>query len=323
MSDLYPLFFHPVYKDYIWGGERIIKHFHRKAPPGVYAESWEVSDREDGMSLVENGPLKGKSLHDLMQSHHQELLGKDAEFDRFPLLIKLIDAHDNLSVQVHPNDETAKLYGGEAKTEAWVVLETEVDAVLYAGFREHFPQEEIEKRLPTRDIITLMCTLPANRGDTVFIPGGRLHAIGSGCLLFEVQQNSNTTYRVYDWDRLGKDGKPRPLHLKEASQVILWDDVSHPIVEPTVTQENAECTTFTLVDSDFFHLQRLELRKPNGYKARRDQCEILFLLEGEAKIKHSKGEEKWEKGRSCLIPAACNDVELVFTKPLKILRVHA
>ncbi|MCB1110793.1 MAG: class I mannose-6-phosphate isomerase, partial [Chlamydiia bacterium] len=188
---LYPLLFTPVYKDYIWGGRRILERFGRKGPSGKVAESWEISDREEGMSVVENGPLKGKTLHALFLENKEALMGKDVHYQRFPLLLKLIDAQDNLSVQVHPST------GGEAKTESWLILDTEKDALVYAGLKGHFPREEIDAKLPTKEILSLMRTLPVEREEMISIPGGRLHAIGSGILLFEIQQCSNTTYRVY------------------------------------------------------------------------------------------------------------------------------
>ncbi|MCB1068439.1 MAG: class I mannose-6-phosphate isomerase, partial [Simkania sp.] len=183
MNTLYPLFFKPVYKDYLWGGRRILTEFNRNEPEGIYAESWEVSDRLDGMSLITNGPLKGKTLHDIVQSHPKALFGEAHHSGRFPLLLKLIDAHDNLSIQVHPDDKRAKTYGGEAKTEAWYVLDATEDAVIYAGFNAHYPQEIVNRNLATRDILSMMHTIPVEKGDMIFIPGGRLHAIGKGCFV--------------------------------------------------------------------------------------------------------------------------------------------
>ncbi len=283
---LYPLLFTPVYKDYVWGGNRICHHFRRKHCFGKVAESWEVSDRDDGMSIIENGPLKGKTLHELFMEEKTSLMGKDVHHERFPLLLKLIDAQENLSVQVHPDDASAKKFGGEGKSEAWVILDAAPESKIYAGLKgnslklEHMP------------------TFSPQKGDVFNIPGGRLHAIGAGCLILEIQQNSNTTYRVYDW------GRRRPLHLKKAKQVVLCDDTE----DPRVTPKGSE-----LIRTPHFVVEKWTLKESQEWPKLKDQWEILFCLEGENSLV--------PVGRSCLIPAACPPISIE-TSGTTLFRVY-
>ncbi|MDZ4199894.1 MAG: type I phosphomannose isomerase catalytic subunit, partial [Kiritimatiellia bacterium] len=230
--DPYPLLLKPAYKNYLWGGTRIAEVYGRETPPGPVAESWEVSTRPEGMSLVLNGPLAGRTLQEAIDTMGEDLLGARAPRGQMPLLIKLIDARDRLSVQVHPDDESAALHGGEAKTEMWILLDAEPGACLFAGFRPGLARPEIEQAIREGRWTEILQTLPVRAGDAVFIPGGRVHAIGAGCLILEIQQNSNTTYRLYDWDRKGSDGKPRKLHLEQALSVIRWEDPGEPLLQP-------------------------------------------------------------------------------------------
>jgi mannose-6-phosphate isomerase len=301
MTKLYPLFFTPVYKDYIWGGRKILEIFHREGPPGKVAESWEVSGRQEGMSVVENGPLKGRSIHDLMLTEKKALMGIDSEHERFPLLLKIIDAQDNLSVQVHPS------VGSEAKTESWFILNAEKDAAVYAGLNDHYPIEEIEEKLTSNEILSLMNTLPVKKGDMISIPGGRLHAIGSGTLLFEVQQCSNTTYRVYDW------GRDRPLHIEEAKSVLLYEDSQNPIATPKLIDETPTFCRYALLKTDFFVIEKLELKGSQNYQKLEDKCEMVFCLEGENTL--------CPVGRTCLIPAS-SEVPKIETEKTSLLRIY-
>ncbi|MCB1080572.1 MAG: mannose-6-phosphate isomerase [Chlamydiia bacterium] len=304
---LYPLLFKPVYKDYIWGGNRIPKIFHRTGPPGKYAESWEVSDHPDGMSVIENGPLKGLTLHELFLEHKEALMGKDSHFERFPLLIKIIDAAESLSVQVHPNDETAAKFGGEAKTESWVVLEAAEKAIVYAGLKANISKEEMLQKLPTKEILSLMRTIPIKKGDVIFIPGGRLHAIGAGSLVFEVQQNSNTTYRVYDYDR------GRPLHLEQAKKVMLYDDTEDPLKTPLPLEKTKGYIRTELIRTPYFVIEKWIIHHTIPWEKLEDKMEILFILEGEISL--------IPMGRSLLLPAHCAPLEIP-TRGVTLFRVY-
>lgn len=287
---LYPLFFVPVYKDYIWGGSRIRETFHRKTATGKVAESWEISCHPDGMSVVENGPLKGKSLQELFETDRDALMGKDADLEQFPLLLKIIDAQDNLSVQVHPSE------GKEAKTECWYLLDCQANSVVYAGLKDHFPREDIEKKLPSKEILELLRTVPAQKGAMISIPGGRLHAIGSGCLIFEIQQTSNTTYRVYDWER----GRER--HLDKAKEVMRYDDTDDPQMTPKVINDNPHYIQTELIRTPYFVVEKWEVKQETKWPKKENQCEFLFCVSGENSLV--------PMGRSCLIPAACKPLTI-------------
>jgi mannose-6-phosphate isomerase len=304
---LYPLLFKPVYKDYIWGGNRIPKIFHRTGPPGKCAESWEVSDHPDGMSVIENGPLKGLTLHELFLENKEALMGEDSHFERFPLLIKIIDAAESLSVQVHPNDKTAAKFGGEAKTESWVVLDATEKASVYAGLKENISKEEILQKLPTKEILSLMRTIPIKKGDVIFIPGGRLHAIGAGSLVFEVQQNSNTTYRVYDYDR------GRPLHLEQAKKVMRYDDTEDPLKTPLPLEKTKGYIRTELIRTPYFVMEKWIIHHTIPWEKLEDKMEILFILEGEISLIPT--------GRSLLLPAHCAPLEIP-TRGVTLFRVY-
>lgn len=303
-EQIYPLRFEPVYKDYIWGGDRIVRTYNRGRPPGIYAESWEVSDREDGMSVVSNGPLKGSTLRDLEQRMGSRLLGAKAARPAFPLLVKLIDSRDRLSVQVHPNDATAARHGGEAKTEMWYVLDADPGAGVFAGLKPGVDEHAFDEAVRTKQFRDILSFVPVKKGDAIFVPGGRVHAIDTGCLLLEVQQNSNTTYRIYDWDRVGPDGKPRALHLDEARRVILWDDRASPKVAPRELPAIGRNRRWEILRTPYFVLDRVEVTEALDAGGDGSTFQVLFVAGGSARILSPGFEETLAAGTSCLIPAA-------------------
>lgn len=310
MKTLYPLLFRPVYQNYIWGGDRIVRQFHRDEPPGVYAESWEVSDRPEGMSVVANGSLKGKRLADLVHELGEDLLGAGRTADRFPLLIKLIDARETLSVQVHPDDAAAGRTGGEAKSEMWYVLDADPAACVYAGLQPGVTESTLREAIRDQSLDPLLHVVPVQAGDAVFMPGGRVHAIGAGCLLLEVQQNSNTTYRLYDWGRVGSDGTPRDLHIDEAMQVIRWHDEGTAKVTPRRLGNIEQNELWEVLSCPWFRVERLVLREPwpAGHDGRSFQ--VLFCADAPVMIRTEHGREKLIPGTSCLIPAALTQYQL-------------
>ncbi len=318
----YPLILQPAYKDYIWGGDRIIRKYRRKAPPGVYAESWEVSDRREGMSTVANGPLKGKSLREAIKVWGADLLGEGRKEKSFPLLIKLIDARDTLSVQVHPDDASAEKYGGEPKTEMWYALEAAPEACVYAGLQPGVDRKSFRKAVRENKLEELLARVPIKAGEAVFMPGGRVHAIGAGCLLLEVQQNSDTTYRIYDWGRVGKDGKPRELHLDEALRVIRWDDVESPKAVPRRIGHLGKNELWEILSCPWFRLEKLVLNETWEGAADRKTFQVLFAAEGRIAIEWDSAGEKLVPGTTCLLPAALPRWRLKPAgKPATILRV--
>lgn len=300
---VYPLKFEPVYKDYLWGGDKIIRRFARLAPPGIYAESWEVSAHPDGMSVVADGPLAGRSLADLVADMGERLVGTRTRTPHFPLLIKLIDARQQLSVQVHPNDATAAAYGGEAKTEMWYVLDADAGACVYAGLQPGCTPDQLKAAVEDSTVEDLMVTIPVAAGDAVFIPGGRVHAIGAGCLLLEVQQTSNTTYRLYDWARVGADGKTRELHVDQALQVIDWQDTGDAKVGDGAAAPGGAGFR-ELYRSPYFKLEHARLREPLAGGTDGSTFEVLFCASGRAMLESEAGQETLAAGTSILIPAA-------------------
>jgi mannose-6-phosphate isomerase len=302
MQAIYPLLFEPVYQSYLWGGDWFVSHYQRGMPPGVYAESWEISDRPEGASRVRNGALQGTTLAELMAADAQALLGYRA--DRFPLLVKLLDARQTLSVQVHPDDAGAAAHGGEAKTEMWYVLDAEPEACVYAGWKDSMDAARFQQALAKGTLQDLLQRVAVQAGDVVFMPGGRVHAIGAGCRLLEVQQNSNTTYRLYDWGRTGADGQPRPLHVEAALPVIEWSG-GHEAIKPVRRIGHmGRNQLWELLASRFFRMERLEVNEswPTAHDGA--TCHLLFVERGRVAVAWDAGELEAEAGTSILIPAA-------------------
>ena len=218
-----PIIFAPDYKERVWGGEKLKTVYGKEIPFEHTGESWEIACHDHGQSVAVNGTFKGMTLKDILLSAGQEVIGKGFDQgDKFPLLIKLIDAKDDLSVQVHPDDAYAHVHenGELGKSEAWVILEAEEGASLVIGLKEGTTKKAFEDALKAGELEKVLNRLPVKSGDVVDIPAGLLHAIGSGIMLAEVQQNSDTTYRVYDWNRVGLDGKSRELHVEKSLETI-------------------------------------------------------------------------------------------------------
>lgn len=300
MSALEPVRFRPVYQSYLWGGRKLADRYGRKdvPPSGPVAESWEVSDRDDGMSVAAEGPFAGCSLRTLMQDHREGILGQSRAGKVFPLLVKVIDARETLSIQVHPDDEAAARGIGEAKSEAWYVLDADPGAFVYCGFRPGVTREEAEASLGKATMPELLVRHPVVRGEVIYIPGGTVHAIGAGCLLLEVQQNSNTTFRLFDYDRKGPDGKTRALHLDEARKVIHWD-AGH--VRP---ENKGGCcrTPYFSIESCSVDRAPLPLVDPLG------GFTMVFVEEGSIEVAGSHGSRAAGSGTTWLIPASLRDV---------------
>ena len=323
-TQLYPFRFKPVYKDYIWGGDKIVRLYNRPEPPGVYAESWEVSDRSDGMSVVANGVLCGKSLREVVQIFGSDLLGSAVHAQAFPLLIKLIDSRERLSVQVHPDDASARIYGGEAKTEMWYVLDAEPGAGVFVGVRPGVDAKAFDEGLRPKRFEDILVRIPVSSGDAIFIPGGLVHSIDAGCLLLEVQQNSNTTYRIYDWERLGADGRPRPLHLKEAFEVIRWYLPDNRKVPPRDLGSCGGNHFQEIIRCPYFRVERISLseRMPLGGDGK--SFAVLFIASGRVLVESGGAGDVLVPGSTCLVPASLVNCVL---KPLEgaveVLRVTA
>lgn len=296
-----PIRFVPVYQDYIWGGDRIRAVFGRPGTGAVCAESWEISGRDEGMSVVDGGPHAGRTLRDLAEAYGVALLGRSVKGARFPLLIKIIDARDRLSLQVHPDDASAARVGGEAKTEMWYALPGAPEAFVYAGLEPGTDAASFRGALEAGRIESLLRRQPIRAGQAVFIPGGRVHAIGEGCLLLEVQQNSNTTYRVYDWGRVDHGGKPRPTHLRQALDVIRWEDRRPCLIPEPAAADPRSC----VFQCRYFRLERIRpegraIRLRNGGAS----FHALFVSAGRVRLVARGFAEEAAAGQSYLLPAA-------------------
>lgn len=250
MTWTHPLLFTPVYQTRVWGGRELEKLFARSLPDAAlpYGESWEISDRPEAPSVLRaacDGEASG--LHELWTQHRREVFGEkltSCPSPRYPLLMKILDAREDLSIQVHPPAEVAPALGGEPKTEMWFIAHAEPGAKLYAGLKADVDRAAFEKALAEGTVAEVMHVIEPRAGDCVFLPSGRVHAIGAGLVIFEIQQNSDTTYRVFDWNRTGLDGKPRELHVRESLLSIDFDDAEPAPVTPSADGTLVKCEYF-------------------------------------------------------------------------------
>ncbi len=313
---LAPIRFEPILKRLIWGGRRLGTVLDKAIGEGNdYAESWEVADHRQGQSRVAFGPLAGTSLNDLVRFRGEELLGPaifEKHREQFPLLVKFIDARQALSVQVHPDDEKGRrLANDNGKTETWVVLHAEPGSLIYSGLRPGVNRQMFSEALVCGEVEPLLHRFEARSGDSILIPAGTVHAIGSGVLLAEVQQMSDATFRVFDWNRVGTDGQPRPLHITEALESI---DFARGPVDPLTPQPLpfASGTREALASCPFFALERLRLTAPATVGAA-DQSKMTLLigLEGRAQIVQEGTAYSLEPGETLLLPASTGTCPIV------------
>ena len=296
-----PLVFEPIFIERMWGGRRLESEFYKKLPPQKrIGESWEIVDRPEAQSVVADGPLRGRTLHELWTQQRDEIFGDVPDAPRFPLLIKLLDAQEKLSLQVHPPENVASRLGGEPKNEFWYVAAAGPDAELFLGFLEPVTRDSFEQRLREGTVINHVHRIAVQAGDAVFLPAGRVHAIGAGNLLIEIQQNSDTTYRVFDWNRTDPaTGTARDLHIAQAIQCINFEDVQPQLIQP---QDD-------LLISD----QSFEIRKWNLDEAREaapvGYFTIIYCLTGNLNC----AEASLRPGEIFLVPAHSKDRQL---KPL-------
>jgi mannose-6-phosphate isomerase len=300
--ELYPMTFAPVYKDHLWGGRRIAARYGRKPPVDPVAESWEIACLPEGMSLVANGPLAGRTLSALITDYGEALLG--AKGTTFPLLIKIIDARKRLSLQVHPSNATAAVSGGNPKTEMWYILAAEPGAQVMSGLKSGVDRERFSQAVMANDAESVVNLVPVQTGDVIFMPGGRVHAIDAGCLLLEVQQASDTTYRVCDWGRVGPDGNPRQLHLDQALSVIDWDDTEPGHSPAGKFAGEVGSAPRALCQCDYFCVDKMNISTKPAQLQTEKRFIILFLPTGSATITASNTTVQMTAGTSCLIPAA-------------------
>lgn len=268
----------PALKDYLWGGTKLKNDFGFQTDLESVAEGWMLSCHKDGENIVENGKYQGKTLSEVIKTLGSACLGTNAEsFDRFPILIKLIDAKKDLSVQVHPDNEYALRVEGEyGKTECWYILDCDEGAELIYGFKEPISKEDFRKRIVNNTFLEVVNKVKVHKGDLFFIEAGTLHAIGGGILLAEIQQNSNTTYRVYDYGRVGADGKPRELHTEKAVDVTNCTPPSRGIAPEGEKAEKAGYTEQLLTACELFTVKSVVVHK--SYESIADKASFVSLL---------------------------------------------
>lgn len=288
----------PSCKDYIWGGRRLAEEYGIQYDGNVLAEAWELSCHPDGPSYITNGKYAGKTLQQFIEEEGKEVLGKNCErFEDFPILIKFIDAKDNLSIQVHPDNRYALEHEGQyGKTEMWYIMDAGKDAFLYYGFKKEISKEEFAERIQNDTLLEVLNAVPVQKGDALFIESGTIHAIGKDILIAEIQQNSNVTYRVYDYGRVGADGKKRDLHIEKAIAVtnrvpIVRDGSCYPHV--------ADCDYFTV---DKLNLDGCVMKKLEG-NVSEASFENILILDGEGTISCQGETLDFKKGDSFFLCA--------------------
>jgi len=323
MSQFYPLKFKPILKERVWGGRNLERLYQKPLPPDVpIGESWEISDRPDDESQVAEGPLAGRTLHDLMRGQPRELIGPGGEkLERFPLLIKILDAQDILSLQVHPPASVAAQLGGEPKTEMWYVAEASPEAVIYAGLKRGVTREAFERRLRNGTVAECVHRFSVQKGDALFIPSGRLHALGAGLVIFEIQQNSDTTYRVFDWNRVGLDGKPRQLHIEQSLASINFDDFEPSPIRSEFSRNPSLKIRF-LVQDPLFRVDAWRIKRDHRFYLRFAEVQLLGVLEGRLCVRHDGQDYHYQAGEFALLPAALERVALQATSKVELLHVQ-
>jgi len=318
---LYPLKFHPIFKERVWGGRNLERLYQKALPPNVpIGESWEVSDRPGDASVIANGPLTGKDLRWLMENHAVDLLGAGkGNVKTFPLLIKILDAQDKLSLQVHPPPDKAAKLGGEPKTEMWYIADATPEADLFVGLKRGVTRTEFERKIQDGSVAECFHRLPVKKDDAIFLPSGRVHAIGAGNVIFEIQQNSDTTYRVFDWNRKGLDGKPRELHVAQSLASIDFEDFEPRLIS-SIYSHNPLIKIRVLVDDPLFRVDACQVKRGERFYLSSAGLQILGLLQGRLEIVFGESRLKIQAGQFALLPACLGRV--AFNAETKVEFLH-
>jgi len=323
MNSLYPLKFKPIIKDKIWGGTRLKTLLNKPCKTDKAGESWEISGYPGNISRVKNGFLKGNSLEELIEVYMGDLVG-DSVFENFgtffPLLVKFIDANDVLSIQVHPNDELALVqFDSYGKTEMWYVIEAEKDAEIIVGFNQSVSREKYLRHLRDKTLMSILNAEKTFPGDVFFLPAGRIHAIGQGILLAEIQQTSDATLRIYDFDRVDEKGRPRELHTEYALEAIdfkVYPDYKSPYPkDPNQPNKLASCKYFT---TNYLSLNTSVEREYYSI----DSFVIFMCIEGKIEIHYNQDKKEiLDKGDTALLPAEIKNIRLMPFEDAKLLEV--
>jgi mannose-6-phosphate isomerase len=320
---LYPLTFHPIFKERVWGGRRLEELYHKPLPPGLpIGESWEISDRPGDASVIANGSLAGKNLHWLMANHATELMGSaKPQQGRFPLLIKILDAREKLSLQVHPPADQAAGLGGEPKTELWYVAEAAPGAELYVGLKRGTTREDFERKIKDGTVAECFHRLSVRSGDAMFLPSGRVHALGAGLVVFEIQQNSDTTYRVFDWNRAGLDGQPRELRVAQSLASINFNDFEPSLIGGEFAGAGPTQVR-PLVRDPLFSVEAHQAPAEACLPLQPRKLQIIAVLAGQGRVRDTRASIPLSAGQFCLVPASLEGVAVRAETPATFLRVE-
>jgi mannose-6-phosphate isomerase len=327
MTPLYPFIFHPRFKERVWGGRTLATLYGKRLPPGVLiGESWEITDRPGDESVIANGALAGQTLRAVMEQRGSEILGgaTPSAGDRFPILCKILDAREKLSLQVHPppfDSAQGKPPLGEPKTEMWYIAAAEPDAELFVGLKQGMTRTAFEESISAGCVADCFHRIPVRAGDTMFLPSGRVHAIGAGLVIFEIQQNSDTTFRVYDWDRLGLDGKPRDLHVAESLASIDFADIE-PSLAAGDTTTDGQFTRQALVRHALFTTDVVRATTKSVMTLAPPRLRIIANVERQLVVNGGGVGTALTPGQFCLIPASVPDVTVTAQSGSRFLVVE-
>ena len=317
-----PLVFKEIFVAKPWGGRSLARVSGKKLPPGEpIGESWELADHPHGTSVVAEGPMEGKSLRELAWRHGTSLLGRKARGRRFPLLVKLLDARERLSVQVHPDDRCARSMKlkDPGKTEAWYVIHARSSGRIFGGLKSKRFLRRLAESAADDTLGEQLRTISPKAGEAWLCLAGTVHAIGPGVVLLEIQQNSDSTFRLYDWGRMGLDGKPRPLHIEKSVRAIAGRVLALRLGRPRPLRW-LSFPAERLVECDKFVVDRWHVRSPSVRPAN-PACEILHVVEGDGVLRDSKWPPiRLRRGRTVLVPACVGELEIVPGRPLTIVR---
>ncbi|MDA1272444.1 MAG: class I mannose-6-phosphate isomerase [Verrucomicrobia bacterium] len=316
---LYPLTFQPIFKERIWGGRNLARLFTKSiASNQLIGESWEITDRPEAVSVVRDGFLAGKDLRWLMMHHSSDVLGSSrCENGRFPLLIKILDARQTLSVQVHPPVSAARRLNGEPKTELWHIVDAAPGARLYAGLRSGVSRAAFETAIQEGSVADCLHSTEVRAGDSLLLPSGRVHAIGAGIVIFEIQQNSDTTYRVFDWNRLDSTGKPRDLHIPESLEAIDFSDFEPALIQPSFSSGSVQKRQ--LASCPHFGVREYCIPAGVAFSEKFDHASIVGVVSGSLEVLHKDTRIGLEPGQFCLLPGSLGEVRFEAVFPIRFL----
>ncbi len=319
----YPIKFHPILQEKIWGGTKLVSNFNKVSKSKKIGESWEISGVEGWVSEVSNGKLKGSSLTEMVKDYGQTLLGKEVynNFgEEFPLLFKFIDASENLSIQLHPNDELAKLrHNSFGKTEMWYVLDANEDSKLYAGFNGEYNKDSYLKEFNEGHILNMIHEDTIEKGDSFFIEVGTIHAIGKGALIAEIQQTSNVTYRVYDWDRVDDQGNSRELHTELALEALDFSKIG----SCKINYETKLNKSTNIFSCKYFTTNKIILNRDLEIDLSvRNSFVVYMCVDGEAEVSVNNNLEQLKKGETILIAACIDEINFSVRKEVSLLEIY-